>query len=183
MEFKKTITSIFIMPTLGIKREDLVNNGFINAFIKDNDASVIHEGCVFLVFKPTNFTRFREFLDSEYERTGQIIEDYDYDKGFVVVVYKLDNTLTDDFTLVKLGKYSKTSQKFQALFPKVIKMMKGGLHRDEISLQYRVFNRTRDLIEHWENEFNVSIGDEQELWRAFVSEEEELTITKIKEYV
>jgi hypothetical protein len=39
-------------------------------------------------FKPDNLEKFKEILEGEYERTKDIIEDYDYADGFVVVVYK-----------------------------------------------------------------------------------------------
>ena len=115
---------------------------------------------------------FREFLDSEFERTKNIIEDYDYPGGYVVLVYKLNQRFRTDFNLVKKGKYSKTSPSFQKMFPKVIKIMKKGLHRDEISLQYRVFNRTPDLIEFWEKKLGMEWTDDMEVWNGWEESKE-----------
>jgi hypothetical protein len=50
----------------------------------------VYEDCVYLLFKPHDMDLFRDFIDSEYERTDNIVEDYDYEGGYVVVVYKLD---------------------------------------------------------------------------------------------
>jgi hypothetical protein len=180
---KKTITSVFFVPTLKIPRDTITNNGFINAYSYDSHRDVQYEDAIYLLFKPTNLDKFREFLDSEYERTDYIIDDYDYEGGFTIVVYQLNPQFKADFDLIREGKYSKTSLEFQELFPRVIKLMKNGLHRDELSLQFRVFNRTGDLIEFWEKEFGMQFDKNQEIWTGFILEEETLDLTKIKEYV
>jgi hypothetical protein len=183
MEIKKTITSIFMVPTLKAPKDALRNNGFINGYIKDETAEHHYEGCIYLLFRPDNVDKFREFLDSEYERTNNIVEDYDYNDGYVVVVYKLNPDFKDDYNLVKQGKYSKTSKEFKLEFPKVVKLFKQGLHRDEISLQYRIFNRTQDLIDFWEEKLGIRFDDDQEVWDGFDEEKEVLNINNIKEHV
>lgn len=179
----KTITTIFMVPTLGIKREDLKDNGFINGYVKDSHRDVQYQDCIYLVFQPKSVDKFREFLDSEYERTKDLIDDYNYEGGYVVVVYRLNSDYEKDFKLVRHSKYSKTSKSFQALFPKVIKIKRDGLHKDEISLQYRVFNRTEDLIKFWEERLDVEFDDDQEIWHAFEEENEVLNINKMKKNV
>lgn len=172
-----------MVPTLKIPKDALKDNGFINGYVKDGSREVQYENCIYLLFQPQDLDKFREFLDSEYERTKDLIDDYDYEKGYVVVVYQLDVKFAKDFALIKRGKYSKTSPAFQALFPKVIKIKKNGLHRDEISLQYRVFNRTEDLIKFWEDKLGVEFEEDQEVWHGFEEENEILNIEKLKEYV
>ena len=73
MEIKKTITSIFIVPTLSIGKEKLVDNGFINGYIKDGRREIQYNNAVYLLFKPENLDKFKDFLDEEYERTKSII--------------------------------------------------------------------------------------------------------------
>lgn len=181
-EIRKTITTIFMVPTLHVPKDDIKNNGFLNGYSKDAMRDVQYDDAIYLLFKPQDLDRFREFLDSEYERTKQVIDDYDYPNGFVVVVYKLDSKYAVDFQLVRQGKYSKTSQEFQNEFPKVVKIIKNGLHKDEISLQYRVFRRTEDLIKFWEDRLAVRFSDDQEIWHGFIEENETLTEDKLKEY-
>jgi hypothetical protein len=144
---------------------------------------VQYENCIYLLFQPKDLDKFREFLDSEYERTKAIVDDYDYKDGFVVVVYKLDSKFKKDFGLIREGLYSRTSKEFQALFPKIVKIKRNGLQKDEISLQYRVFNRTEDLIKFWEDKLGVEFDDNQEVWHAFILEDEILNIEKLKEHV
>ena len=181
MDVKKTITSIFMVPTLKIPRDELHGNGFINGYVSDGSREVQYEDCIYLLFRPKDLDRFREFLDSEYERTKAIVDDYDYDDGFVVVVYQLDSAFAKDFKLIKKSKYSKTSKSFQALFPKLVKIKYKGVNKDEISLQYRVFNKTEDLVKFWEDKLGVDFDEDQEVWHAFEEEEETLNVEKIKE--
>lgn len=181
MELKKTITSIFIVPTLNIDREKLKNNGFINAYIKDASREVQYENSVYLLFYPKDIDRFKEFLDDEYERTKSIIDDYDHENGFIVLVYKMNPKFKADFNLIKSGKYSKTSMEFQRLFPKIVKLKKNGLYKDEISLQYRVFNKTEDLRKYWEEKIGIEFDDSMEVWQGFIEEKETLFIDKLKE--
>lgn len=183
VDVKKNITSIFMVPTLKINRELMRDNGFINGYVLDKRLDVQYEGCIYILFKPDSIENFREFLDVEYERTVQIIDDYDYEDGFVVVVYKLDKKFQKDFDLIKKGKYSKVSKEFQDLFPTVIKVKKNGLSKDEISLQYRIFNKTEDLRTYWEDKIGVVFDEDMELWSGWVEENEILDVDKIKDYV
>jgi hypothetical protein len=182
-DIKKTITSIFIVPTLGIGREKLIDNGYINGYIRDSRKEIQYEDSIYLLFKPDKLDGFREFLDEEYERTKTIIDDYDYEDGYVIVVYKIDKKFKKDVALIKEGKYSKTSKEFQEMFPKVIKIKRNGMHKDEISLQYRVFNKTQDLKEYWEDKLAVEFDDDMEVWDKFVYENEILNLDKIKQNV
>lgn len=183
MDVKKTITSIFIVPTLKIGREKLQQHNYVNGYVDDVKTDTVYNDCVYLLFKPNNLELFREFLQEEYERTKSIIEDYDYEDGFVVIVYQLDSKFKKDFELVKSGKYSKTSPTFQELFPKVIKIKHNGYSKDEVSLQHRVFNKTDDLKKYWEDKLGVTFDDDMEVWSGFVYENEILDIEKLKEHV
>jgi hypothetical protein len=173
-----------MVPSLKIDKVNLKDNGYINGYAKDETPDAVsYENCVYLLFKPSNLDKFRQFLDGEYERTKSIIDDYDYEDGYIVVVYKLNPKFNKDYALIKQGKYSKTSKEFQLLFPKIIKIVKNGLHRDEISLQYRVFNKTEDMIVFWEEKLGVIFDHDQEVWHGYEQENEILNIKKIKEYV
>lgn len=183
MKLKKTITSIFIVPTLSISREKLANNGFVNGYIKDGKRDVQYENAVYLLFKPDNLDKFGSFLDEEHERSKQVIDDYDYEKGYVIIVYELNSRLKDDIELIKASKYSQTSKKFQEIFPKVIKVNSFGLQKDEVSLQYRIFNKTEDLRKYWEDILGTPIDEDTELWQGFFEENETLNLEKLIENV
>jgi len=181
MELKKTITSIFMVPTLKINRDKLKENGYLNGYMSDVRRDVQYQNAVYLLFKPDNLDKFREFLDDEYQRTKQLIDDYDYEDGFVVVVYTLDKKWKKDFALVREGLYSQTSKEFQDNFPKVIKIIKSGLHRDEISLQYRIFKKTEDLRTYWEDRLDMQFTENMEVWNGFDIDNEVLDLDTIKQ--
>jgi hypothetical protein len=157
--------------------------GFINGYEFDQGQDVPYPNAVYLLFKPKNLHAFREFLDDEYERTTNIIDDYDYGRGFVVVVYKLDKRYLNDFKLVRQGRYSQTSKKFQGEFAKTVKIMRSGSLVEEISLQYRIFNKTPDMVDFWEEKLGCRLPSNQEVWQAYESEKEILTPVKLEEYV
>lgn len=183
MDIKKTITSIFIVPTLKINRDRLKGIGFINGYTTDCQREDQYENCVYIVFRPDNIYKFRDFLQDEYERTVSIIEDYDYEDGIVVVVYELGKEFEKDIKLIKQGKYSKTSKDFQEIFPRVIKIKRDGLHRDELCLQYRIFHKTKDLREYWENKIGIELDDNMEVWTGWNEENESFDIKKLKQNV
>lgn len=185
MKIKKNISSIFIVPTLKISREGLKNNGFINGYVADSGKEVQYDNCCYLLFKPNNIEKFQDFLQNEYDRTlhekSYVIDDYDYEGGFVVVVYKLDSRFKEDYDKVKQGKYSKTSEKFQKLFPETLKLWKDGKYRDTTSLQHRIFKKDASLKEDWENKTDTSFRDDWELWDIWDDQKEILDMDKIKE--
>jgi hypothetical protein len=181
MEVKKTITSIFMVPTLKIDKDVLKDNGFINGYAMDKEREVHTDGCIYLLFKPKDLDKFRVFLDKEYERTKNVIDDYDYENGHVVVVYKLDTKWKKDFALVREGLYSQTSTKFQAMFPKNIKFVRHGIPIEKVSVQYRIFNKTQDLRDYWEDRLDISFTDDMELWDGFIYDNETLDLEKLKQ--
>lgn len=180
MSVTKTITTIFLVPTLEIPKDALLDNGFINAYTKDSMQESLFPDAIFLLFKPEDLNKFREFLLSEYERTDNVLDDYDYEGGYVVIVYKLNSNIKKDVTLIKQGKYSKTSKEFQKLFPTNVSIKKGGITKLEISLQVRVFKKSNDLREYWENKIGTSLNDAQEVWEAYDEEKEILNPLNIK---
>jgi len=183
MDIKKTITSIFIVPTLKIGRDKLQHHNYINGYIDDVKTDTVYNDCVYLLFKPNDIGLFRDFLQEEYESVRSVVEDYDYEDGYVVIVYQLDGKFKRDIELVKQGKYSKTSAAFQEVFPKVVKMKRNGYFKDEVSLQHRVFNKTDDLRKYWEEKLGVDFDESMEVWSGFILENEILDIEKLKEYV
>ena len=57
------------------------------------------------------------------------------------------------------------------------------MRRDEISLQYRVFNKTEDLVQFWEDKLGVDLPEDVEVWHGFFDDFETLDLDKIKENV
>lgn len=183
MDTKKTVTSTFMVPLLKINRESLREQGFINAYINDSSSEIQYKNSVYLLFKPKDMVGFRAFLAEEYERTTNVVDDYDYGGGFVVVVYRLNSKFLEDIELIKKGMYSKTSKNFQKEYPKIVKIFSNNSFREEVSLQFRIFNKTKDMLDYWEEKLNVHFTEDQEVWHSFDEEKETLTLKKLEEYV
>ena len=179
IKLDRTITTIFFVPTLKIGRERLNGNGYINGYIKDARREVQYENCVYVLFKPKDMDRFKMFLDEEYDRTKQVIDDYDYEEGYVVVVYELDEKWEKDFAIIRQGKYSKVSNEFKDIFQKTVKIVKNGLRRDEVSLQHRIFRKSNDLKEYWEEHLGIEFTDDMEVWQGWIEEKEIMNIDEI----
>jgi hypothetical protein len=96
-----------------------------------------------------------------------------------VLVYELNEKFKEDFEKIKKGKYSKTCKEFQALFPEKITVTGGQSY----STQYRVFNKTEDLIKYWEEKLDVVFEPEQELWEMYDENKEILNEINFKKYV
>lgn len=175
-----TINRIFMVPTLKLPGMHDNNHGFINAYHKDLRRDVQYEDAVYLLFRPVDIDRFREFLESEYERTDSVIEDYDYEDGYVVVVYKLNPYYKPDFDLIREGKYSKTSKEFQELFPKKVRVKDDdGFITHEDALAIRIFERREELKEYWEEITETCIPEDMEVWDEYNDEKESMDLDKI----
>lgn len=181
----KTITSIFVVPTLSLGKDAIKENGFINGFLYNElcDVQYDDENVVYVLFKPKDVDKFKVFLENQYENTKQIIEDFDYEGGFVIVVYKLKEKFKKDFDIIKTGKYSKTSDDFKNSFPKKIIVEKGGLRQETYSLQYKIFNKTQDLLDYWEDLLGTRLEEDLEVWEGFHKEKETLNLKNIEVYV
>ena len=182
MKLPKNVTTLFLVRPIGLTPLDIDKYGFINAFVGDANQDHQYENCIYLLFKPSDMDSFMDFIEDQRQK-NDVVDDYDYNDGYVVIVFRMNLLYSSDYELVKQGLYSKTSRTFQNLFPKVIKIVKNGKHRDEISLQYRIFNRTQDLIDFWEEKLGVRFSQDQEVWQGFHTERETLNIENIKNNV
>ena len=181
-EVKKTVTALFMVPTLKIGKERLIDNGYLNAFSKDAIKEKEYNDCIFVLFRPKDVEKFREFLEEEYERTKSIIEDYDHTKGFVVIVYKLDKEFKGDFDLIRKGKYSKTSRAFQQLFPEKTQITIGSVKKDMLSFQTMVFRKDKIVRDKWEAKLDVVLDEMYELHEGYHDENEILTDEILNKY-
>ena len=174
MEIKKTITSIFFVPTLNINIHILNKHGYINGYIKDSMRDEQYEDCVYVLFKPPDIYAFSIFVEDNYQKE-YLLDDYDYDE-YVVLVFKLNPAFKEDFDLIKKGKYSKTSKKFQKLFVKDVSVKIDKIYVEETSLQTMIFWKYKKLAEYWKELADIDLTKEQEFWTTFEINEETLKL-------
>ena len=59
--------------------------------------------------------------------------------------------------------------------------MRNNLHKDEISLQYRIFNKSEELRQYWEDKLDITFTEDMEVWDGFSIENETLDLDTIKQ--
>lgn len=182
IEDRKTDTTIFLMPVLGINKDKMEEHIFIDAFLDDISKEPHYENSIYILFKPSDVDQFQEWLEVEKERYPEIVDDYDYAGGYVVIVYKFPAELVPDMQLVLEGKYSLTSMNFKKRFSQVKKIItESGLRRDAPSLQWMVFKKASSVREEWEKELDITLSPDDEVWGKPNMEREVLDIEQLKE--
>lgn len=165
---KTNNTTLFLVPPLGISDVAKREHGFISAYLGDiNKPEIQYERGIFMLFKPPNVVMFDDWLDDEKIRTPNLVEDYDYEDGYVVVIYILDKRFASDYQKFLEGKYSKFSMEFKSRFSKTVKLSDHmGRGRDEVTWQWRIFKKDPSIREHWEQELGIPFTEDMEVWSS-----------------
>ena len=179
-----TTTTLLLLPAIGTRRQILVKYGFVNGYLDDRCHEIHYENAVYLLFKPDSFDRFEFHLQRERE-SQNLLAEYDYDGGYIVLVYQILERFADQYLLFLEGKYSKFSAEYQEAFPKFIRTMdkKTGAMEDQLSLQYQIFNKSEALQNMWSRILQVKfseLGPEMEVWGLPDMEKESLDIDKVR---
>ena len=177
---EKNCTTVFMTAPLGIAKIDLIENNFIGAYIGDVQKSETeYKRGIYVLFRPIDMLTFEQFVYSEKERGATIVEDYDYEGGYVVVIYVLKPEFAADYDKFLRGNYSKFSIKFRDTFPEKIHI--DG--KDQLTLQQRVFTKDESIREYWEEQIGIKMEDSSEVYSSpniEIGSDEWLDISKFK---
>lgn len=175
-----TTTTMFLVPGLGLSLEEIrFRYGFINAYLKDEDREPYERG-VYLLFKPANIIDFEHFLEREKKRTAQLIEDYDYRGGYVVLIYVFPEEYLHEWKLFLKGRYSKFRAKYLVLLPEIdSKVDSEGIPFTETSLQYMICYKAPALKQYLEKKLGEELEEDAEYWSKPSMKKETLNINKI----
>ncbi len=172
-----------LIPVMGGKIDwgEMEENNFINSYLKDKNREDIEEDVLFVLFKPPDFDNFELFLQKQQENPD-FIEDYDYEGGYVVLVYRINNALKADFNKFKQGKYSEFSDITKRMFKRMIPE-EGVIFGEKLvmSFQWKVFNKSPVLKRELEELFEIPLDANAEIWSIPNEEKETLNIDLIKE--
>lgn len=176
---RKNCTTIFLLPGIGHTRQALLKYGFLAAYLDDINHSVHYENAVYVLFKPENRVLFDSFVTQEHKIGKQIVEDYDYEGGFTVIVYLFAEKFLPEYNLFLQGKYSQFSPEYTRLFPKSVKIKDRELNIDVMksSLQSLIFGRTELIKKYWEKKIGEKLPADMELWSSPDMAKEVLDIT------
>jgi hypothetical protein len=183
----KTTTTILLLPSVGTSRRSLLKYGFINGYLADKNHEIQYQQAVYILFKPESWEKFGHHLERE-EKSENLIAQYDYAGGYIVLVYSILDQWRDIYPLFMEGQYSRFTQEYKDLFPQMTRVLdnKTGLMSDELTLQYMIFTKAEALQEMWEKELGIAfkeLGPDMEVWGKPNMEIETLDIDKIREPV
>ncbi len=175
------LVKLVMGETLDKLGDNDISEGYrlVNTYLKDRNREDFKTDTLLLLFKPDNWAEFDMFLEKQ-ESHKNFIEEYDYDKGYVVLAYKIPLILKKDFLKFKDGKYSEFSkgskQEFNRMIPSGI--FGGGKVK---SLQWEIFEKEQDLKEQLENDLDVQLPEGSEVWSVPNLQNEILNIDLIYE--
>ncbi len=170
-------SSIFLLPLLKIPMNVLGEMGLINTFLDDlnKENYDIQGDLLYLLFNNTDSIVFSDFL-SEYKDKIEIIDDYDYEGGWIVVVVRLDEKWKEDYSKFYEGKYSEMSKEFKEQFPYSANTEddKGVLSKDT-TLQWSIFKKDKRIALEWNEEYGLDVKRNNEVWQCPQMDKEVLT--------
>ena len=177
---RSTYTTMFLVPSLGIDRELLREMGFIDGYLDDVSRDVHYSNAIYMLFKPPDYGKFNIFTENERTRTTRLVDDYDYEGGWAVLVYLIEERFLPDYQLFMESRYSRFSEPFKSTIPRITRVESAGRRMDVLSIPFRVMSRHPDLIEYWEDKMGVTFTDDMELLPAVNMSREVLDIDEIK---
>ena len=180
---KMTNSTVFLLRGIRQVIGELEEVGFLNAYIDDVHHEPHYKKAVYLLFKPESMDYFRAYLMKEQDRHSMILEDYDYEGGYVVIVFGFPEEFHQEYDNFIDGKFSLFRTRYAKLFPmEVLGRTKGlGSIVKNKSIYHHVFNRSAELKEHWETEIGVELDEEMEYWSRPDIDKETLDINKIRQ--
>lgn len=176
---RKNCTTIFLLPGIGHTRQGLLKYGFLAAYLDDINHSVHYENALYVLFKPEKQDEFHKFLTNEHAKNGLVLEDYDYEGGYTVIVYLFAEKFMPEYELFLQGKYSQFRPEYTKLFPKTAKVLdpQFGIEVTKTSLQQHIFTRSKLIKKYWEKKIGQKLPDDMELWSSPDMSKEILDIT------
>jgi hypothetical protein len=186
-------STLFLMPILGIGWRDIKKMGFCNCYLRDENKPEYEDmEVVLLLFQNKGDDKLRYFVEKEKARTPLFIDEYDYEEGYIVLVYEFPEELKEDYHRFKRGEYTKLSESFRKKTPKttadrvkaVVEYSDGSQGHTTVAapnLAYMAITKDPVLIELLKERFgdDVAFEDGRELWKS-PDEFENLVIPPIK---
>ena len=151
--------------------------GLLNSFLEDEDCEEFDGDYLFILLQPNNVDVLEVLIAQQEADNLNFIGEYDYEGGFIVLVYSIPEHMKEDFEKFKQGKYSQMSKAFQQLHSPTIN--RGNT--EEMSFQHMVFSKNEEFREKMSEYLGIQIDKGSELWSVPSLSDRE--ILKISKYV
>ena len=169
-----TNTTRFLLPAFGVNYKKYEELGFINCYLADKDREKVSEDIhIYFLFKPQDVVQsaaLNKMIENLEESTQNmdnplLLEDYDYEGGYVVMVLKLNDIYRNDYELFLKGKYSHFSDTFKDIYPeeRIIDFHPDDAHPGKY-LRWMAIHKDPRLLKWQENKIGVSLQGAEEYW-------------------
>lgn len=141
VELKYNRCTRFLLPSLKLREEFLLNMGFVNAYIQDHEYDIRWdlEGCLFLLFKPGNLNNEFEDFSESLRNLSNFRDEYDIQEG-VVFVLEIPDKYKNIFNTFVDGTYSKFDKNYiKECIPQYI--------NGKLSKRWKIFYKDKALFE------------------------------------
>lgn len=180
-----TKTSTFLLPMLGMYHYNKpLSNYFVNCYLDDLSLDHDYRRPLFLLLKSSNILNLN-WLDfyTSLKKLDTFVYDYyvgtlSNNKHLYMLVFETPEKWKSDYYLFKRGRYSKFSEEYKKLFPKIIKNL---FQKNVESLAYGVIHKTEKLKKEVEEILKLEKGfvdSLEEIWDLPRKEEEYFGINK-----
>lgn len=205
--YELTDTGLFLLPCYKRSLKDWKNFGFINCYLSDINREKVNDKDIhlYLLFKPnpeaqlvvglggyktmekeSQLIRLQALIESFEELDKDklvLLEDYDYEGGYVVLVFRLPEKWRKDYNKFLKGHYSLFSEEFKKTMPETIRTeFVNEFNKIEKlsgkSLQYMIINKSEKLKEYQENKYQIDLSEADEYYHKIIVKEETLNISK-----
>ncbi len=183
-----TDTSRFLLPCFGIPFKRLEELGFLNSYLYDKNREKVNDKDIhiYLLFKPSGNQLYLlqkkiEDFESKDKHNIVLLEDYDYDHGYIVIVFKFPERFRKDYNLFLQGKYSQFSDEFKDFFPEQREVNFESETLRGKQLQWMVIHKYPKYKKLQEEKYGFSLDLAPEIYHLPIEEDETLDIDKIYE--
>lgn len=175
--FRWTKTSSFLVPACDLDIAILLEYGFINAFLGDENHNKLDDSQedIYLLFEYNPINNYFEELCSVLRNHENFLEEYDPEEGYVMIRFKLNDKWKHIKQQLISGKYSLIDREYVKQFfnPKIIvgeSPYGEYLYKD--SVNYQILMKSPVLKERWEEKLGVVFKDDYEVCSKPDMEEE-----------
>lgn len=188
-----TDTSLFLLPCFGRTYKEYKELGFVNCFLSDKNRDKVNEKDIhlYLLFRPDPKQSIRlntiiEKFEDEDKEHLVYLDDYDYDGGYTVLVFKFPERFRNDYELFIKGKYSKFSPDFKDTIPerKIAEFVNEFNKPEKLAgktTQWMIINKDPRIKRYVEEKYGIDLDGANEYWHLPIMEKEILNIDKINE--
>lgn len=157
---KITNTTRFLLPGLGVDLKHVMELGFENSYLNDEDHEPKHKYAVYLLFKVKDNEMLGRFM---LVHEMNIIDEYDPVEGYTILVFRFPERWSRVYDLFIQGKYSKFPVEYLKYFPTApnTEWKSVGLTK---SLSLSVCTKAKELKDFQEKSIGISIPEDMELW-------------------